>query len=693
MSAGVSGIRHRTARPSRGASAIVTSAAARQSSSGSARTVRRWRPRTCGSGSQVSRSIIRLSLAKSTERAYIPVPGQEREMELTNHRAPAAIVASVAALVLAALLATTASAAGPTPFGHACNAQDGVRFCPTQGSAQHVPTWDGIPLDVDVTLPAQGNGPFPTIVMLHGWGGSKTDFESSTPAGSGSTTYDYNNNYYAKLGYAVVNYTARGFGNSCGGGPTGDHSGACGQGYIRLADTRYEARDTQYLLGKLVDQGITKPKAIGVTGISYGGGQSMELAFLNNKIRKPDGTLAPWRSPHGTPLHIAAAYPRWPWSDLVDALPPNGRFMDTGIAPEGQSLNPVGVPIQSYLSGLFALGKASGYYCGDAPASTPCTNRDANLTMSFAEIQGGQPLSADAKAALHETYANHDAYALRFVDGHSRPAPLLIENGWTDDLFPPEHALRPYNYLRSTYHDFPVSLQFGDLGHSRGSNKPDTNRYLNNQAARFFSARLQHNGNGPLPGSVTAFTQTCPKATPDGGPYKSRTWEALQRPGVSFGSAMAQTFSSAGGDPDVAKGFDPIAGTSDSCKTIPETDEPNTASYTHRFKAPMTMMGLPTVHANIDTMGNFGQIDARLWDISPDGQQRLISRGVYSLRNDQSGRIAFQLHGNGWRCEKGHAAELQLLGRDAPYYQAGNQPFSVKVSKVGVALPKLASQR
>jgi fermentation-respiration switch protein FrsA (DUF1100 family) len=608
-------------------------------------------------------------------------------MDLAKHRALAATLGSLCAVVLAGSLAATASAAAPKPLGHACNAQNGVRFCPTTGSAQRVPTWDGVPLDVDVTLPAQGNGAFPTIVMLHGWGGSKTDFESSTPQGNGSTTYDYNNNYYAKLGYAVVNYTARGFGGSCGG--TSEQTGACGQGYIRLADTRYEARDTQYLLGRLVDEGITKPNAMGVTGISYGGGQSMELAFLNNKIREPNGTLVPWKSPNGTPLHIAAAWPRWPWSDLVDALLPNGRFMDTDVAPKAQSLNPVGIPIQSYLTGLFALGKATGYYCGTAPASTPCTNRDANLPMSFAEIQAGQPLSADAKAELRRTYEFHDAYALRFVAGHSKPAPLLIENGWTDDLFPPEHALRAYNYLRNAYSGFPVSLQFGDLGHSRGANKALTNKYLNNQGSRFFAARLADNAKGPAPGSVTAFSQTCPNTTPDGGPYKARTWEALQRPGVSFGSDAAKTFTSAGGNSSVASAFDPIAGTSDSCKTIAQTNEPNTVTYQHKFSSPMNMIGLPTVHANIDTTGNFGQIDARLWDIS-GGQQRLISRGVYSLKNNQSGQIAFQLHGNGWRFAAGDVAQLQLLGKDAPYYQAGNQPFTVQVSKLRVSLPKLA---
>ena len=74
--------------------------------------------------------------------------------------------------------------------------------------------------------------------------------------------------------------------------------------------------------------------------------------------------------------------------------------------------------------------------------------------------------------------------------------------------------------------------------------------------------------------------------------------------------------------------------------------------------------------------------------MGPDaGQQRLISRGVYSLRNNQSGQIVFQLHGNGYRFAQGHTVELQLLGRDTPYYQASNSTFSVAVSHVTVQLP------
>jgi fermentation-respiration switch protein FrsA (DUF1100 family) len=606
----------------------------------------------------------------------------------------AATAVAVAGLLAAVPAAAPASVSAP--FGHACVAENGVRFCPTPDPAARVQSWDGVPLDVDVTLPEKGKGPFPTIVMLHGFGGSKTDFETTSPAGpapdeagNGSTIYRYNNVFYARRGYAVVNYTARGFGGSCGGGPNGDHTGWCGRGYIRLADSRYEAHETQYLLGLLADEGVTKPREIGVTGISYGGGQAMELAFLGDRFRRFNGKLAPWHSPDGKKMRIAAAYPRWPWSDLVSALVPNGRTLDTEVSPQGQSLKPFGVPISSYLGGLYLTGFLSGYYCGGAPASTPCTDAEANITQDKALIDAGQPLSGEAKSALAGIYANNGGYPLRFLAGHSTPAPLLIESGWTDELFPPEQALRVYDYLRSEDKQAPVSLQLGDLGHSRGSNKPATNHYFNDQAAKFFAAHLLGAKKGPASGSVTAFTQTCPILAPDGGPFKAKGWKALHPGSFSFGSSAGQEFSSDGGDPSVAKAYDPVFGTTEACKTIPITAEPNVATYTRRVQKGFTLLGLPTVKTRISSTGQYGQIDARLWDLSPEGTQLLVSRGVYALTNGQSGEIEFQLHGNGYRFARGHTVELQLLGRDAPYYQAGNVPFTVRASHLTADLPTL----
>jgi pimeloyl-ACP methyl ester carboxylesterase len=591
--------------------------------------------------------------------------------------------------------AAPAAASATAPFGHACVPENGVRFCPTADPASRVPSFDGVPLDVDVTLPATGKAPYPTIVMMHGFGGSKTDFETTSPggpapdeAGNGSTIYRYNNDFYARRGYAVVNYTARGFGGSCGGGTAGDHSGPCAAGYIRLADSRYEARDTQYLLGLLADQGVVRPRAIGVTGISYGGGQSMELAFLRDKVRRPDGRLVPWRSPGGLKMRIAAAYPRWPWSDLVSALVPNGRYLDTEVAGPEQSLRPFGTPISSFLNGLYLTGVVRGYYCGGAPESTPCPEPEADITQDKAYIDARPPLSPDAAGALKGIYRNHGGYPLRFLKGASKPAPLLIQSGFTDELFPIEQGLRVYSYLRSRDRKAPVALQLGDLGHSRGSNKPGLNHYFNNQAARFFAAHLLGaKKKAPAPGLVTAFTTTCPSTAPDGGPYKAIGWKAIHPGETTIGGNQPQEFTSSGGSAEVAREFDPVFGTTEACETIPTTTEPNTAVYARPVERSMTLLGRTTVEAQISSTGQYGQIVARLWDLSPEGTQLLVDRGVYALANGQSGRIEFQLHGNGYRFAKGHTLELQLLGRDAPYYQAGNFPFTVRVAKLKATLP------
>src|SRR5204862_6109670 len=98
------------------------------------------------------------------------------------------------------------------------------------------------------------------IVMLHGWGNTKTSFESTGPAGNGynagagaylPVTYDYNTDFYARQGYAVLTYSARGKGASCGGGGAPQAQlqiGPCANGFIRLADQRFEIHDTQYLV-------------------------------------------------------------------------------------------------------------------------------------------------------------------------------------------------------------------------------------------------------------------------------------------------------------------------------------------------------------------------------------------------------------------------------------------------------------
>ena len=586
----------------------------------------------------------------------------------------AAALAACAALFVPA----TATAAPPNPFGHACNPQNGVLFCPTSGLEDRVATWDGVPIDVDVTLPATGDGPFPTIVMVHGLGQSKTTFEAVDDNGTGADgstpvqRYHYNNVFYAKRGYAVVNISERGYGNSCGT-PLSRTSPGCDRGWQHLDDQAYEARDIQYLLGLLVDEGVTQPSAVGVTGISYGGGMTNILAYLRDRVRMPDGTLVKWTSPNGTPLHVAAAWSRWGWADLSYSLIPNGRFLDSRKWTLGDATRPIGIVKQSFVSGLY-LVSASNFI---APVGA---DANAALTEAKNEFDKGEPYGTGTQL-IDGLLSSRKSPAGLFG---STPAPLLVQNGWTDDLFPAPEALMIYGDTNQGRKG-PVSLQLGDLGHGRGANKANQERYFNDEGAAFFDAYLKKQGTPPAAGSVSVFTQTCPTTAPAAGPLNAASWTKLHPGSFKLAGAAAKKVTSGGGDPAAAQLFDKVLG-NDPCPTTVAGKGTGTARYRKKVRKGFTLAGLPLVKATIATRGKYGELAARLYDVYK-GQERLITRGEYRLTDNQKGTIAFELNGNAYKLAKGHTVELELLGQDPNYLRKSNGKFTVTVSKLSLSLP------
>ncbi|HZA20321.1 MAG TPA: hypothetical protein VE889_05640, partial [Actinomycetota bacterium] len=339
--------------------------------------------------------------------------------------------------------------------------RDGRAFRICKGK---VATPDGAArLDADVTLPPRGRGPFPLVVLMHGIGGSKTSYESTTIKGAGER-HHLSNLWFASRGYAVLNFTSRGLDTGRlreGGNVAGstcvddeiqsvDHDDelyeddpAC---LAQLSHLNYEVRDTQYLIGRLVDGtlldaggvGVAR-RRIGVVGVSYGGGPAWILTQRNV-----------WRSPRGSRVRLAAAVPIITWTDLVSALLPNGRGRDDAVAEpdvEARRTQPPGVLKQSLMAAL--------YLALNATSTKPFQLTDYFNTW-YERVLMGEPYADEIAAdAIHKLLTNRSAYYISKRGGFRTPT--LAVQGFTDLLFSALEPLRMYQRLRTEDEGAPMS--------------------------------------------------------------------------------------------------------------------------------------------------------------------------------------------------------------------------------------------
>jgi hypothetical protein len=583
------------------------------------------------------------------------------------------------ALPIVALLALPGAARADQPVALGkipCVAQpDGTRFC--EGSiATRVPSWDGQPLDVNVSLP-KTDGPAPLILVLHGYGGAKKAFDARESPWL-PTAHEL-----AQRGYAVINATDRGFGDSCGS-LSSRTLPECAGGWIHLLDTRFEIRDFQYLAGLLVDQGLAQPKRIGAIGESYGGGSSIMLATLKDRIMLPDGTLAPWTSPSGKPMAIAAATPTIPWSDLISSLTPNGRWLDYTVPRAGENFTPRGELKLSFVQGLYIVGNLSGYY------SPPGVDHESDVTTWNAITNAGEPTNTPAYDDLINIFMHYHG-AQYVLDGEAvpnteAPAPMLLSSGMTDDLFPPAETLRFATLVKSLYPKVPLKLMYFDYGHMRGQNKPADTALLRKRINAWIDHYVLAKGRAPRQ-DVTVLTQTCPSTAKSGGPFTARNWDALSPGQLVLRSKATQTVASDGGDPNVSKTFDPVLG-GGACATTSTATEPGTASYLFRKARGKgyTMIGSPLIQAKMVISGSFPVLTGRLFDVAPDGAQTLVARNVFRPA-DGARSLIWQLNANAWHFAAGHRPRIEILGRDVPYMRASNGQFSIALSNARITLP------
>ncbi|MGI8633434.1 MAG: hypothetical protein ACR2NA_12945 [Solirubrobacterales bacterium] len=407
-----------------------------------------------------------------------------------------------AALLVVAMGAPSAQAAIPQTLKDACETQTAApgyeyRFCddgvpdfggrdpnPTGAKAITVPAkYDGfaglpakaadaatapganalgdVALDVNVSLPPASMTPpaggFPVMTLVHGCcSGNKTSWEAQDqPEGErfdkAGKSWHYNNAWYAARGYVVITYTSRGFVDNQNDGSTGES---------QLDHRAFEINDFQHMAGQLADDPFfsVNPAAIVPGGGSYGGGFAW-MAF----------TDPTWKSPGGKDMSLAAAAPRYGWTDLAYSLVPTGRQGQRELPPTdgGGTLDPPGMGKQSIVAALFATGV-------NQPAdhaTFPSSIADAFLCLQTVFPYEQSPLCQTALGSTLPTFVfDRSAYYQNefFSRIESDPAartPLFSSGTTTDPLFPQLEHRRMVKRLKQAVPDYPVQEYYGDYQH------------------------------------------------------------------------------------------------------------------------------------------------------------------------------------------------------------------------------------
>nr|WP_307934200.1 alpha/beta hydrolase [Salinispora arenicola] len=217
------------------------------------------------------------------------------------------------------------------------------------------------PVDLDTTLylpaEARADAPVPAVLFAHGFGGTKESVRADAEE-------------FAGQGYAVLTWSARGFGRS--------------SGQIHLDHPDYEVRDAQRLLDWLAARPEVATDApgdprVGVVGGSYGGALALLLAAKDQRVD--------------------AIVPMITWNDLARSFLPES----SGKGP-GQ-----GVFKQGWAGLFFGSGGAAGAArSADPPARSAAPPRPvpAQRTDLPRPVRSTRPAVGSPPTCAPRTYAS-----------------------------------------------------------------------------------------------------------------------------------------------------------------------------------------------------------------------------------------------------------------------------------------------
>ncbi|QGN46588.1 alpha/beta fold hydrolase [Micromonospora sp. WMMD558] len=514
------------------------------------------------------------------------------------------------------------------------------------------------PVDLDTTLylpeGASAGAKVPAVLLAHGFGGTKESVRADAEEIAGR-------------GYAVLAWTARGFGRS--------------GGQIHLDHPDYEVRDAQRLLDWLaarpeIRTDATGDPRVGVVGGSYGGGLALLLAAQDRRVD--------------------AIVPMITWNDLSRAFLPEstgrepvegvfkkswaGLFFggggNVGSGPAGISgttaAQPEGAPASA---GPPSPGPTAGPGTGPgrapARAADPACGRFAP-DVCAAYLRIATTGRAD-QAGVDLLRRSSPAGVLDRID-----APTLLVQGAADSLFPLAEA--DANARGIAANGTPVRVAWYTGGHDGGAG-PTTD----SDRVKFLTVQwLDHyvEGTGPAPGDDFTFSRIAGFDALDRGLVASG-YRTTDYPGIT-GTGRREVVV-AGPPQRIAN---PPAGNPAAISSVPFAGELSSllggvagdipGQHARFESAPLPeavdVVGAPTVSVRAASPTGEAVLFVKLYDVDPSGAATLPNGLVAPVRLtglppavEDAAPVTVTLPAIVRRIEAGHRLRLVVATSDQAY--------------------------
>jgi hypothetical protein len=255
-----------------------------------------------------------------------------------------------------------------------------------------------------------------------------------------------------------------------------------------------------------------------------------------------------------------------------------------------------------------------------------------------------------------------------------RKTPFFLTQGFIENNTKPDGAFDFYNGMKG-----PKRAWLGQWDHVRGNDKDENGRLLMGrrswfeESIRFFDRYVAGKSSAQAP------VHKDPPVATEGGDGVWRSEAAWPPPD----SNKAATRLRPGSYVDDATNNGTAEGGPPNGRGI--------WTFSPALDHTVHFAGVPRLTVDVSVPGPNANLAAAVYDVDPQGNALLISRGTYLLPG--SGKVAFDLYGNDWPLRRGHRIGVLLSSSHSEWWAHVPTGQTVTVKSASVAMPYLSCAR